>query len=146
MVTIKIKLGEKKIVIYLFYCRFPAILLVTHIFCYPYIKPLDHVQTDATTPNIFSPKTPGVVASVCTWLKVWPVSNFAQQLSTTRNKVCKQTRHVTSNNVASVYTKTLRFFKKKTKKQKQKQPTFFRLNTCDTQSGVNSSLALKLVA
>ena len=102
MVTIKIKLGEKKIVIYLIYCRFPVILLVTHISCIPILN----VQTDATTP-IVGPKTSGVVPSVCTWLKVLPVSNFAQQLSRTRNKVCKQTQHVTSN--AIVCTRALRF-------------------------------------
>ena len=50
------------------------------------------------------------VASVWTGLKVWPVSNFARQLPTTRNRVCKQTQHVTTllgllvNNVASVCT------------------------------------------
>ena len=36
--------------------------------------------------------------------KVWPVSNFAQQHPTTRNRVCKRTQHVTSNNVAPVCT------------------------------------------
>ena len=45
----------------------------------------------------------GVVASVCTQLKVSPVSNFAQQLPTTCNRVCKQTQHVTSNNVRSCW-------------------------------------------
>ena len=39
----------------------------------------------------------GVVGS-----KGWPVSNFVQQLPTTFNRVCKQTQHVTSNNVATV--------------------------------------------
>ena len=36
------------------------------------------------------------VTSVCTGLKVWPVSNFAQQHTTTWNRVCKRTQHVTS--------------------------------------------------
>ena len=35
--------------------------------------------------------------------KVWPVSNFAQQLPTTCNKMCKQTEHVTFNNVGSCW-------------------------------------------
>ena len=39
----------------------------------------------------------GVVCS-----KVWPVSNFAQQVPTTCNRVCKWTQHLTSDNVASV--------------------------------------------
>ena len=43
------------------------------IFC------LSLVQTDATWL--------GVVASVCTLLQVLPVSNFAQQLPTTRNNM-----------------------------------------------------------
>ena len=38
------------------------------------------MQTDATTPNIVGPTMLGVVASVYTWLKVWTISNFAQQL------------------------------------------------------------------
>ena len=42
----------------------------------------------------------GVVGS-----KYWPVSNFAQHLPTTCNRVCKRTKHVTSNNLASVCTK-----------------------------------------
>ena len=39
----------------------------------------------------------GVVGS-----KVWSVSNFAQQVPTTCNRVCKWTQHLTSDNVASV--------------------------------------------
>ena len=39
----------------------------------------------------------GVVGS-----KVWPVSNFVQQLPITCNKVCKWTQHLISNNVACV--------------------------------------------
>ena len=31
--------------------------------------------------------------------KVSPVSNFAQELPTTCNRVCKRTQHVTSNNI-----------------------------------------------
>ena len=58
----------------------------------------------ANGPNIVAPrfgdhgtkKMLGVVG----WI-VWPVSNFAQQHSTTCNRVCKRTQHVTSNNVAS---------------------------------------------
>ena len=57
---------------------------------------LSYVQTDATML--------GVVASICTWLNVWPVSNFAQQLPTTRNNVQLDTQWVTSNNLASVCT------------------------------------------
>ena len=38
------------------------------------------VNTDATTHNIVGPLR--VVASICTWLKVWPVSKFAQQHAT----------------------------------------------------------------
>ena len=66
-----------------------------------------YLKTDATTPNN--------VASLYTGLKVWPgVSNFAQQLPTTCNRVCKRTQYVTfliqqclellANNVASVCT------------------------------------------
>ena len=53
---------------------------------------VSHVQL---TPTML-----GVVASIWTQLKVWPVSNFAQLLPTTYNGVCKRTQHVTSNNVA----------------------------------------------
>ena len=35
-------------------------------------------------------------------LKVWLVSNFAQQLPTTCNRVCRRTEHVTSNNAQGV--------------------------------------------
>ena len=42
--------------------------------------------------------------------KVWPVSNFAQQHPTTCNRVCKQTQHVTSNNVGSFWPTMLRPF------------------------------------
>ena len=57
--------------------------------------------------NIIGEQLPsmlGVVASVCTSLKVWPVSNFARQLPPTCNRVCKRAQHVTFNNVASVFT------------------------------------------
>ena len=49
----------------------------------------------------------GVVGS-----KVWPVSNFAQQLQriTTHNRVCKRTQHVTSKNVESCWPTLLRLF------------------------------------
>ena len=40
----------------------------------------------------------------CWELLVWPVSNFGQQqLPTTRNRVCKQTLHVTSNDAVSCW-------------------------------------------
>ena len=42
--------------------------------------------------------------------KVWPVSNFAQQLPTTCNKMCKQTEHVTFNNVGSCWPTMLHAF------------------------------------
>ena len=64
------------------------------------IQHISYVQTDATTPNN--------IASVCTGLKVCPVSNFAQQQATTGNRVCKRTQHVTSYNVGSCCTTTLR--------------------------------------
>ena len=63
---------------------------------------LSPVQTGASTLNN--------VASVCTGLKVWPVSNFAQQHPTTCNRVCKRTQHVTSNNVGSCWSTMLRPF------------------------------------
>ena len=50
------------------------------------------------------------VASVWTGLKVWPVSNFARQLPTTRNRVCKQTQRVTSNIVGICWPTMLRLF------------------------------------
>ena len=58
---------------------------------------------------------PKNAAFVCTGLKVWPVSNVAQQLPTTRNiitcnSVCKRTQHVTSNNVRSCGPTMLRPF------------------------------------
>ena len=43
------------------------------------------------------------VAPICMGLKVWPVSNFAQQHLTTCNRVCKQMQHETSNNVGSCW-------------------------------------------
>ena len=46
---------------------------------------LSYVQTDATTPNVGSRWNN--VPSVCTGLKVWPVSNFAQQLPTTSSNM-----------------------------------------------------------
>ena len=41
------------------------------------------------------------------WLKVWPVSDFAQEHPTTCNRVCKRTQHVTSNNVGSCWSTML---------------------------------------
>ena len=49
-----------------------------------------YVQTDATTPDIVGR------------INVWPVSNFAQQLTTACNRVCKRTQYVTSINVLNV--------------------------------------------
>ena len=37
-------------------------------------------------------------------LRVWPLSNFVQQIPTIRNSVCKRTQLVTSNNVSPVRT------------------------------------------
>ena len=37
---------------------------------------LSHGQTDVTTPNVVDPIILGVVASVCTQLRVWPFSNL----------------------------------------------------------------------
>ena len=67
--------------------------------------------------NIFDQQLPtllGVVESVCTLLKVWAVSNFAQQLPTTGNDV-KQgvqtyTQHLPSNNIGSCWPTMLRPF------------------------------------
>ena len=72
-------------------------------------------QKDATTPNIVGLTMSEVVASVGTWLKVWPVSNFAQQLPKTRNNMqqgvqtnatcnIQQSRELLANNVAPVWT------------------------------------------
>ena len=77
------------------------------IFYQAKITYLGYVQTGATTPNN--------VASVCTGLKVWPVSNFAQQHATTSNNMqqgvqadatCNipQCWKLLVNNVASVCT------------------------------------------
>ena len=44
---------------------------------------LGYVQTDATTPS----NSASNGASVCTGLKVWPVSNFAQKRVTTSNNM-----------------------------------------------------------
>ena len=56
------------------------------------------------------PKMLGVVASVYTYLKVWPVSNLVQQHPTTCNRVCKRTEHVTCNNVGSCWQTIVRPF------------------------------------
>ena len=59
---------------------------------------LSYMQMDATTANN--------VVSVCTGLNVWLVSNFAtnsQKHATSCNRVCKETHHVTSNNVDSCW-------------------------------------------
>ena len=61
------------------------------------------VQTDATTPNIVGPTMLGVVASLSMGLRVWPVLNFAQQFTTTRNRVWKRTQHVTFNKLRSCW-------------------------------------------
>ena len=69
---------------------------------------LSFVQMDATTPNVVGPTMLGVAVSVCTWLKVSPVSNFAKQLPTTCNRVCRKTQQcwelLADNDVASVCT------------------------------------------
>ena len=44
------------------------------------------------------------------FLKVWPVSNFAQQLPTTCNRVCIRTQSVTFNNFGSCWPTMLRPF------------------------------------
>ena len=46
----------------------------------------------------------GVVCS-----RVWPLSNFAQQIPTIRNSVCKRTQLVTSKNVSPVRTGLKKF-------------------------------------
>ena len=46
-----------------------------------------YVQTDATTPNNVLELLANNIASICTGLKVWPVSNFAQQHATTFNNM-----------------------------------------------------------
>ena len=59
------------------------------------------VQTDPTLLRHASAITvQKKMLGVVGWI-VWPVSNFAKQHSTTCNRVCKRTQHVTSNNVAS---------------------------------------------
>ena len=61
------------------------------------------------------PPMSGFVASVCTWRKVWAISNFAQQLPTTSNNMqqsaqtdatcsIQQCRELLAKNVASVCT------------------------------------------
>ena len=53
------------------------------------------------------------VASVCMGLKVWPVSNYPQQVPTSANIVvvpCKRTQHVRPNNVACCWPTMLRPF------------------------------------
>ena len=52
----------------------------------------------------------GVAASFCTKLKVWPVSNFAQQLPITCNRVFKRTQNLTYHNVGSFWPTILRPF------------------------------------
>ena len=61
------------------------------------------VQTD---PTLLRYASPIMEQTKCWELLVQKFDRFiklAQQLPTTRNKVCKRTQHVTSNNVASVY-------------------------------------------
>ena len=53
------------------------------------------------------------VASVCMGLKVWPVSNYTQQLPTSANTAvvpCKRTQHVGPNNAACSWPTMLRPF------------------------------------
>ena len=63
---------------------------------------LSYVQTDATTPNVRS--WWNNVPSVCTekFDQFQSLRNNSQLQAATCNKVCKQTQHVRSNNVASV--------------------------------------------
>ena len=71
------------------------------------------------------------VASVCTGIKVLPVSNFAQQLPTTRNNMqqaVQTTQHVTSNNFGSCWPTMQSIVKK-----------VFTANLCIYILGVNSS-------
>ena len=64
------------------------------------------MQTDATNHNTVAccwGFLANNVASVCMVLKVWPVSNYVQQVPTSANIVvvpCKGTQHVGPNNVA----------------------------------------------
>ena len=57
---------------------------------------LSYVQTDTATRNN--------AASVCTGLKVWPVSNFAQQLPTTRNNMQQGVQTYTTCNFQQIIT------------------------------------------
>ena len=53
------------------------------------------------------------VASVCMGLKVWPVSNYTQQVPTSADIVevpCKRTQHVGPNNVGCCWPRMLRPF------------------------------------
>ena len=92
------------------------------------------MQTDSTTPNIVGPAMLGVVASICTRLNVWSVSNLAcsrrsdsgelsllhtalhylnawnRLFQTLRNNSCKRTQLVTSTNVGSCWPMMLRPF------------------------------------
>ena len=70
---------------------------------------LSYPQTDATTPNIAALRTN--VAKRLTGFKLCRTTpNNTQQHSTTCNRVCKGTQHVTSNNVGSCWPTMLRPF------------------------------------
>ena len=88
--------GEKKKKRKLWYCHIPP------RFCS--LSTVDvHVKLGANERTNFQhcwPNMLGVVASVCTSINVWPVSNFVQQHAT--GWMCKRTQHVKSNIVASV--------------------------------------------
>ena len=62
-------------------------------------------NTHATTHNIVVPTMMGVVASLCTKLKLFvrfqTFRNNSQQDATTCNRVCKRPQYVTSNNVGN---------------------------------------------
>ena len=75
-----------------------------------------HAKTDATSYNIVAfcwGFLANNVASVCMDLKVWPVSNFTQQVPTSADIVvvpCKRTQHVGPNNVTCCWPTVLRPF------------------------------------
>ena len=79
-------------------------------------RSLRSMQTDAISNNIVTcwlGFLANNVASVCMDLKVWPVSNYMQQMPTSDNIVvvsCKRTQHVGPNNVACCWPTMLRPF------------------------------------
>ena len=72
----------------------------------------------------------------CTWLNVWPVSNFVQQLPTTHNniattcnRVCQWTQHVTFNNVGSCWPTMLHSFARGFRMKRPHRGVFKEANT-----------------